>query len=674
MSTKEHDKRHRSRRSRSPRTSVFSSIRRERLRSPIRRQRSRSPRQRAKEGGVFKRLGSRGKSVSARSDSYNRHSHSRYMEALSESEDNGAPSAGKSPSGLRDLLARSMLNVESGAEVATTVPFVTSSVSATPEHDSGVPTAPEDMDLFAFIYIPNPAKVRVVERERAEALREYCDKNYDQLLPIIAEKFHKEKERNEKLKEVKARLNFKGCYETSRYSELRTMSTKEHEKGHRSRGKSVSACSDSHNQHSHLRYTKALSESKDSGCGHWKSRSKRKKSSGRGGRLSFSPNPEIFFPPLGEDEGTKGPMIIEAEIGGYCVHRILDEFHGREITVFVQWNYWKTMSQKVTSSLSTAHGMLKIPVEGGVITLKHSKLVPLECAMVSGPGETSSAAKPIIEERVKVEINPEYPEQTVVIGSTLTEGGRNKLCGLLQRKLDIFAWKPADMTGVPRHIAEHRLNVREGSTSGDPYANDTNGKKELIVYLAAAKETVSAVLMTEREAKQMPIYFVSRALRGPELNYTSMEKLVLAIVHASKRLKRKLQAVSSTAHGMLKIPVEGGVITLKHSKLVPLECAMVSGPGETSSAAKPIIEERVKVEINPEYPEQTVVIGSTLTEGGCNKLCGLLQRKLDIFAWKPADMTGVPRHIAEHRLNVREGCSPVRQKKRGQATDRNQAI
>ncbi|GJW79915.1 reverse transcriptase domain-containing protein [Tanacetum coccineum] len=37
-------------------------------------------------------------------------------------------------------------------------------------------------------------------------------------------------------------------------------------------------------------------------------------------------------------------------------------------------------------------------------------------------------------------------------------------------------------------------------------------------------------------------------------------------------------------------------------------------------------------------------------------------------------MTSVLRHIAKHRLNVREGCSPVRQKKRGQAADRNQAI
>ncbi|GJZ08568.1 hypothetical protein Tco_0542851 [Tanacetum coccineum] len=137
---------------------------------------------------------------------------------------------------------------------------------------------------------------------------------------------------------------------------------------------------------------------------------------------------------------------------------------------------------------------------------------------------------------------------------------------------------------------------------------------------------------------------------------------------------RKLQAVPSTIYGMLKIPVEGGVITLKSSRLVPLECVMVFGPEETPSATKPTIEERVKVAINLEYPEQTVIIGFTLTKEIHNKLCGLLQRNLDIFARRPADMTGVPRHIAEYRLNAQEGCSPVRQKKRGQAADRNQAI
>ncbi|GKD93863.1 hypothetical protein Tco_1373700, partial [Tanacetum coccineum] len=85
-------------------------------------------------------------------------------------------------------------------------------------------------------------------------------------------------------------------------------------------------------------------------------------------------------------------------------------------------------------------------------------------------------------------------------------------------------------------------------------------------------------------------------------------------------------------------------------------------------------EEKIKVAIHPEYPEQTIAIGSTLTKKGRKELCTLLGQNLDVFAWKPADMTGVPRHAAEHRLNVREGCLPIRQKKRGQAPERNKAI
>ncbi|GJW11602.1 hypothetical protein Tco_1577429 [Tanacetum coccineum] len=78
-----------------------------------------------------------------------------------------------------------------------------------------------------------------------------------------------------------------------------------------------------------------------------------------------------------------------------------------------------------------------------------------------GPGVPQPLINQVTEEKIQVAIHPEYPEQSVAIGSTLTEEGRKDLCGLLRRSLDIFAWKPADMTGVPRHIAEHRLNIRE---------------------------------------------------------------------------------------------------------------------------------------------------------------------------------------------------------------------
>ncbi|GJR92150.1 reverse transcriptase domain-containing protein [Tanacetum coccineum] len=62
-------------------------------------------------------------------------------------------------------------------------------------------------------------------------------------------------------------------------------------------------------------------------------------------------------------------------------------------------------------------------------------------------------------------------------------------------------------------------------------------KEELIVYLSASHGAISAVLMTERDAVQTAVYFVSRELQGPELNYTPMEKLVLSLVFAAKRLR-----------------------------------------------------------------------------------------------------------------------------------------
>ncbi|GJW61616.1 reverse transcriptase domain-containing protein [Tanacetum coccineum] len=65
-------------------------------------------------------------------------------------------------------------------------------------------------------------------------------------------------------------------------------------------------------------------------------------------------------------------------------------------------------------------------------------------------------------------------------------------------------------------------------------------KEELIIYLAASKEAISVVLMTERDGKQIPIYFVSQALRGPEINYTPMEKLVLALMLSNPEVTGRL--------------------------------------------------------------------------------------------------------------------------------------
>ncbi|GJU44940.1 reverse transcriptase domain-containing protein [Tanacetum coccineum] len=124
----------------------------------------------------------------------------------------------------------------------------------------------------------------------------------------------------------------------------------------------------------------------------------------------------------------------------------------------------------------------------------------------------------------------------------------------------------------------------------------------------------------------------------------------------------------------MKFHVTDGTVTLRSNMIIPLECTMVSGPWVPHPVINHVTEEKIQVVIHPEYLKQIIVIGSTLTEERQKELCGLLRHNLDIFAWKPADMTRVSWHIAEHMLNIREGCLPVRQKKREQVPERNKAI
>jgi hypothetical protein len=35
-----------------------------------------------------------------------------------------------------------------------------------------------------------------------------------------------------------------------------------------------------------------------------------------------------------------------------------------------------------------------------------------------------------------------------------------------------------------------------------------------------------------------------------------------------------------------------------------------------------------------------------------------------MFAWKPSDMKGIPREVAEHKLNIKPGSKPVKQRLR----------
>ncbi|PWA92729.1 reverse transcriptase domain-containing protein [Artemisia annua] len=65
-----------------------------------------------------------------------------------------------------------------------------------------------------------------------------------------------------------------------------------------------------------------------------------------------------------------------------------------------------------------------------------------------------------------------------------------------------------------------------------------SSKKTLLTYLATSKEAVSVVLLAERNGKQLPIDYVNWTLHNGEINYAEMEKLVLTLLHVSRRLRR----------------------------------------------------------------------------------------------------------------------------------------
>jgi hypothetical protein len=135
-----------------------------------------------------------------------------------------------------------------------------------------------------------------------------------------------------------------------------------------------------------------------------------------------------------------------------------------------------------------------------------------------------------------------------------------------------------------------------------------------------------------------------------------------------------MHVVPSTAHGMLKFPVEGGIVTLYNTIVPPKECNAVTSEVEHIPEHRAAKIPNLKVDIHPDYPDQQISIGGSLSDKGKAAVCALLQKNLSIFAWEPKHMTGVPRSITEHKLQIRQGYPPIRQKKRGQAPDRAKAI
>ena len=64
----------------------------------------------------------------------------------------------------------------------------------------------------------------------------------------------------------------------------------------------------------------------------------------------------------------------------------------------------------------------------------------------------------------------------------------------------------------------------------------------LYTYIVVASHAVSLVLIREDSGLQRPVYYVSKSLHEAEIRYSPLEKAILAVVHASRKLPHYFQA------------------------------------------------------------------------------------------------------------------------------------
>ena len=64
----------------------------------------------------------------------------------------------------------------------------------------------------------------------------------------------------------------------------------------------------------------------------------------------------------------------------------------------------------------------------------------------------------------------------------------------------------------------------------------------LFSYLAIASYAISFVLIRVDSGIQRPVYYVSKSLHEAEVRYLPLEKAILAVVHATRKLPHYFQA------------------------------------------------------------------------------------------------------------------------------------
>ena len=90
--------------------------------------------------------------------------------------------------------------------------------------------------------------------------------------------------------------------------------------------------------------------------------------------------------------------------------------------------------------------------------------------------------------------------------------------------------------------------------------------KVLFAYIAVALYAISLVLIRVDSSIQRSVYYVSKLLNETEVRYLPLEKAILAIVHATRKLPHYFQAHIVAV--LIQLPLKSGLRSTDYTKRI----------------------------------------------------------------------------------------------------------
>ncbi|XP_029148352.1 uncharacterized protein [Arachis hypogaea] len=223
------------------------------------------------------------------------------------------------------------------------------------------------------------------------------------------------------------------------------------------------------------------------------------------------------------------------------MNKIFSELMGKTVEVYVDDILAKTA--RPDDLLDDLNGVFSSLRQHGM------RLNPLKCAFAMEAGKFLGF---MITQR-GVEANPEKCQAILQMKSPGCLKDVQRLAGRLTalsrflgasaaRALPFFNLMRKGMTFEWTSACEEAFNHFKEILAAPPVLGKPKAGEPLYLYLSVTEEALAAVLVTEEARTQQPVYFVSRALQGPELRYSKLERLALALLVSSRRLRQYFQS------------------------------------------------------------------------------------------------------------------------------------